>query len=98
MYRLHGGNLSDQKQVKLSDYALRKNKLDVVRHGMKRRMEQAGALIERYGDELDPIHRKIVSDFVAIGSQGFVQRRVTLLKGNYLYPDLPRNLAMLIGV
>jgi glycosyltransferase involved in cell wall biosynthesis len=96
-YRLHGNNLSTPREVKLSNYVTKKNKIGIVRRGMQRRFEQAQALIDRFGDGLRPEPRRIVENFVAIASQSFVERRISLIRGNYLYPDLPRNLAMLVG-
>jgi hypothetical protein len=97
LYRIHGANQSDQKRVSVADYIRRKNPIRVVRHGMGRRRAQAQALIHRFDAELPPAEKRIISDFVGAGSEGFLSRRITLLKGGYLYPDWQRNLAMLIG-
>jgi hypothetical protein len=98
LYRLHGNNQSNQKKVSISNYLIKNDKLKAVRHGVSRRMDQGQALIDRFGDAIDPTQRRILDDFVSIASQGFVQRRISLLKGNYLFPDLQRNLAMIIGM
>ena len=97
MYRLHGNNASVPQRVTIWDYFSRMHEIAHVRHGMKRRRLQAQALLERFGDRLPPARRRVVEDFIATGSQNFVQRRFSLLKGQYTYPDLPRNIAMFLG-
>jgi glycosyltransferase involved in cell wall biosynthesis len=97
-YRLHGANQSDQKRVNVIDYLRRKNPVRFVRHGMGRRRAQAQALIDRFDRDIKPDERQVIASFVATADEGFVLRRLSLLKGGYLYPDWQRNLAMLIGV
>ena len=97
LYRLHGNNQSAPKKVGFLNYLQSKHGVGFVRHGMERRREQARALMERFGDSLDPQSRAVIAGFVATGGQGFIQRRVSLLRGNYLYSDLPRNLALMVG-
>jgi hypothetical protein len=98
LYRLHGDNASAQKRVSAVEYVRRKNPIGFVRHGMQRRIAQAQALIDRFDEELDPVKRQIIRDFISIGSQNFARRRFSLLRGHFLYPDVSRNLAMMIGV
>ncbi len=98
LYRLHGSNQSNQKRVGFRDYLRSRNRIAAVRHGMMRRREQAQALIDHFGDRLPADKQKLISDFVATGSQGFIRRRLTILRGGYLYADAPRNIAMLLGM
>jgi glycosyltransferase involved in cell wall biosynthesis len=98
LYRLHGSNQSNQKRVGFRDYLRGRNKVAAVRHGMMRRREQAQALIDHFGDRLPVDRRQLISEFVATGSQGPIRRRLTILRGGYLYADAPRNVAMLLGM
>jgi glycosyltransferase involved in cell wall biosynthesis len=98
LYRQHGNNASAQKRRGILDLVRTNNRLRIVSHGMRRRMDQAQALLNRFGDRMDPEKRRILANFVDIGLQSFVQRRVSLLKYRYLYPDFARNVAMLVGV
>ncbi len=96
-YRLHGSNSSNQRPVNLGAYAKSSGKVERVRRGMVARREQAQALIDYYGSRLPETERRTIERFVATGSQGPLGRRLGLLRGRYLYPDLPRNLAMLLA-
>lgn len=94
-YRLHGSNSSDQKEVKLTSYAKTPGKMAAVRRGMHMRRLQARALIDHFGDELPGDARVRAETFIRTEQENFLRRRVTLVRGGYLYSDLPRNLAML---
>lgn len=94
-YRLHGANSSAQKEVSLSSYARAPGKAAAVRLGMQLRRLQAQALLDQFGAQLPKESRECVQAFVRTGNQGYLSRRATLVRGRYLYPDLPRNLAML---
>jgi len=96
-YRQHGSNVSMPKRSSLADYAKSENKFGRVRRGLYMRVKQARALITMYGTSLPPESRTIVERFVDIERQNFIQKRITLLWGRYLYPDAARNVAMLIA-
>jgi glycosyltransferase involved in cell wall biosynthesis len=98
LYRLHGANASAQMRVNFLDYLGGQNRIAKVRRGMLRRREQAQALSDHFGDQLPREASKAVAQFVATGRQGFLKRRLTILEGGFLYADMPRNLAMLIGM
>ncbi|MEO0822250.1 MAG: glycosyltransferase [Pseudomonadota bacterium] len=94
LYRLHGANVSAQAEVTVSRLARIEGKVQAVRHRMARRRAQAAALLERF-DDLPAEARDVIARFVATGEQGFLARRLTLLRGRYLFPDLTRNAGML---
>ncbi len=96
LYRLHGSNQSNQKEVSFTSYAKTMNRVLDVRRGMERRRIQASELL-RF-DDMGPNERKAIERFVDIGRLGFLARRYSTIAGGYLYPDLPRNLAMLLGM
>lgn len=96
-YRIHSNNASAPKKADLGQYLLAKGKVDKVRRGLNLRRAQAKALVDTFGDDLPGDTRQIVERFVATGDQGFLARRITLLSGGYLYQDMPRNVAMLLG-
>jgi glycosyltransferase involved in cell wall biosynthesis len=97
LYRLHGDNQSSQKRVNAFDYLRARGKIATVRHGMSRRREQAAELLHRFGSSLDPADHRTISQFIDTDRQGFLRKRLSLIGGNYLYPDLPRNVAMLLA-
>ncbi len=95
LYRVHGGNSSVPKQVGIIPYMKLGFGTHFLRRGLRRRIDQAETLLEVYGARMPPDKLKIVQGFVALQSEGLLRRRITLLNGNYLYPDLVRNLATL---
>lgn len=95
LYRLHGGNASAQKEVSLLAYSKAGGRGAKVRRGMKRRTEQAQALLDTFGAAMPSDKRSLINRFVQLRSQNYLMRRYTLLRGSFFYPDLPRNLAML---
>ena len=96
-YRQHGSNASMPKRSSLTDYAKSDNKFGRVRRGIHMRVKQARALISMYGASLPPETRTVIERFVDIERQNFARKRITLIRGGYLYPDAARNIAMLIA-
>ena len=96
LYRLHGGNASAPiTQASVAKYLQKPEKAARMRRGMQDRWRQARAVRDR----LDP-HRHadaiaVVDRFVRIEDQGFLQRRVSLVRGGYTYSSLIRTGAML---
>ena len=93
LYRVHGGNASVPKQVGLVPYLKLGLDASFLRRGLGRRIEQANALADALSGRMPPDKLKIIRKFTRLQSQGFVQRRLTLVGGNYLYHDLVRNVA-----
>ena len=98
LYRLHGGNASKPKRVSLVSYALALNQFGLIRHGLNRRIEQAQAVLDRFESQMSPDKVQIIKNFVAIKNQGFLMRRYSWIRGGYFYSDVPRNIAMLLGM
>ncbi|WP_167693174.1 glycosyltransferase [Sphingomonas azotifigens] len=96
-YRVHGNNSSGPKKVDLGQYLRAEGKFAKVRRGMDLRRAQAKALVDVFGDRLPAKSRRAIERFVATGDQGFIARRIAILAGGYLYRDMPRNVAMLVG-
>jgi glycosyltransferase involved in cell wall biosynthesis len=93
LYRVHGGNASVPKEVGLVPYLKLGLDASFLRRGLGRRIEQANALADALTGRMPPDKLKIIRKFTRLQSQGFVQRRLTLVGGNYLYHDLVRNVA-----
>ncbi|WP_299436612.1 glycosyltransferase family 2 protein [uncultured Rhodospira sp.] len=98
LYRIHGSNSSAQKEVRLGSYIKVRGKVKAVRRGFCLRQLQALALLERFGDHIPHDKRCILSHFLSIKNDSFFLRRIKIVKGRYLYPDLIRNVAMLLFV
>lgn len=96
LYRVHGGNASIPKQVGVVPYLKLGLDASFLRRGLGRRIEQANALADALGGRMPPDQMKIIRRFTKLQSQGFVQRRWTLVSGNYLYHDLLRSVATFV--
>ncbi len=94
-YRQHGNNSSSQIASKVGNYARVNDKVSRVRRGMILRQKQAVAVRNRLAQKglVENLHT--LDRFDQLMRSGFVLRRVKLLVGGYLYPDLTRNLGML---
>jgi hypothetical protein len=93
LYRVHGGNASIPKKVSVISYAKLGLDASFLRRGLGRRIEQANALADALAGRMPPDKLKIIRRFGKLQSQGFLQRRWTLVSGNYLYHDLVRSAA-----
>jgi hypothetical protein len=96
LYRVHGGNASVPKQVGVLPYLKLGLDASFLRRGLGRRIEQANALADALAGRMPPDKLKIIRRFTRLQSQGFLQRRWTLVSGNYLYHDLVRSLATFV--
>ena len=96
LYRVHGGNASIPKQVGVVPYLKLGLDASFLRRGLGRRIEQANALADALAGRMPPDELKIVRRFTSLQSQGFLQRRWTLVSGNYLYHDLVRSVATFV--
>ena len=81
------------KEVGLVPYLKLGLDASFLRRGLGRRIEQANALADAMTGRMPPDKLKIIRRFTRLQSQGFVQRRWTLVSGNYLYHDLVRSVA-----
>ena len=96
LYRVHGGNASVPKQVGVLPYLKLGLDASFLRRGLGRRIEQANALADALAGRMPPDKLKIIRRFTRLQSQGFLQRRWTLVSGNYLYHDLVRSIATFV--
>lgn len=96
LYRVHGGNASVPKQVGVLPYLRLGLDASFLRRGLGRRIEQASALANALAGRMPPDKLKIIRRFTRLQSQGFLQRRWTLVSGNYLYHDLVRSVATFV--
>ena len=96
LYRVHGGNASVPKQVGVMPYLKLGLDASFLRRGLGRRIEQANALADALTGRMPPDKLKVIRRFTTLQSQGFVQRRWTLVSGNYLYHDLVRSVATFV--
>jgi glycosyltransferase involved in cell wall biosynthesis len=96
LYRVHGGNASVPKEVGVIPYLKLGLDAGFLRRGLGRRIEQANALADAFAERMPPDKLKIIQRFTRLQSEGFLQRRFTLVTGNYLYHDLVRNMATFV--
>jgi glycosyltransferase involved in cell wall biosynthesis len=96
-YRQHGANVSGGSHQKgFFTYLKNKEKIARVRRGLGKRQMQASTILNIHGVQIQPELRLILEDFVAIGDQGPLARRLSLIRGGFLYSDIPRNLGMMM--
>jgi hypothetical protein len=93
LYRVHGGNASAPKEVGVVPYLKLGLDRSFLRRGLRRRIDQAGALADAFAGRMPPDRLKIIRRFTRLQSEGFFQRRLTLVSGKYFYHDLVRNVA-----
>jgi glycosyltransferase involved in cell wall biosynthesis len=93
LYRVHGGNASAPKEVGVVPYLKLGLDASFLRRGLKRRIDQANALVDAFAGRMPPDRMEIIQRFTRLQSQGFFKRRLTLVSGKYLYHDLVRNVA-----
>ena len=96
LYRVHGGNASVPKQVGVLPYLKLGLDASFLRRGLRRRIEQANALADALAGRMPPDKLKIIRRFTRLQSQGFLERRWTLVSGNYLYHDVVRSVATFV--
>lgn len=94
-YRLHGGNASGQVASDARVYAKMGGKAAKVRRGVMLRRRQADAVRARVADVAGPESLAVLEGFGRAVDRGAVARRLGLIRGGYLYPDLTRTLGML---
>ncbi len=59
---------------------------------------QAAILLDRYGDNLKSEQRRIISAYVALGGQGWLARRATVLRYGFLKTGLVRNIGLFLRI
>ena len=103
-YRIHGRNASQPKEVTFSrlsqlagPYSMRlSGPIHEVRRRLAIRQRQAEPLLEQFANRLPDATRVIIERFVATRDQSFFARRFTLVGNGHTYPDVTRNLAMML--
>jgi len=97
LYRQHQSNVSAiSHRTSPLHFLLSSDKRARVRRGLNRRREQAQALLDQFGDRMTARDRKSAELFVRSATQNFLNKRLSLLRGGFLYPDLARNVGMLL--
>lgn len=104
-YRQHGGNAIGAKKFKFGVvlYFLSLCKSLIFRRNacldhLGVNLQQAKAFLETFHGELDDKTRDMLNDFVGLNSQGFLKRRVTLLKYGLLRQGIVRNAGLFVRV
>ena len=97
LYRQHQSNVSgNSHRTSPLHFLLSSDKRDRVQRGLNWRREQAQALLSQFGDEMSTKDRKSTELFVQSANQSFLGKRLSLLRGGFRYPDLARNVGMLL--
>lgn len=95
-YRIHSGNSSAPKQSSVRVYLQAANKGAKVKRGMMLRREQANAVYDRLTGIADEEQLRAFQRFDEVMGGNFLQRRLGLASGRFLYPDMTRNIGMLL--
>ncbi|UCH73195.1 MAG: glycosyltransferase family 2 protein [Rhodospirillales bacterium] len=103
LYRQHSGNTLGAKRFQMSAMALRGLRAPGQAYSRARRIleateRQAQALLHRYGERMPGPIRDAVSLFAALSVQGFVERRLTILRHRFLTKGLVPRLVLLATI
>jgi glycosyltransferase involved in cell wall biosynthesis len=96
-YRQHGRNVVGARSHGLGTI-LRRVLTDTRRLDLARPRGQARAFFRRYANELDAKQRALVDGFARLPERTWLGKRAFLLWHGILFPDLVRNLALMLGV
>jgi len=101
LYRQHEGNTVGATQWG-AGYILRKALRFFDREALVRSLaasrHQAALLLERYADWLNADQRRAIEAYTALGNQGFIEKRRTILKYGFLKTGLIRNVGFFLRV
>jgi glycosyltransferase involved in cell wall biosynthesis len=101
LYRQHGENSVGAARWGL-DYILRKCLHFFDREALTKSLalgrQQAAILLDRYGESLNAEHREMICAYTALGEQGFLARRKTLLKYGFFKTGLVRNMGLFLRI
>jgi len=96
-YRIHGNNSSQQRPVGWLPFLRSQRRVERVRRGLGLRFIQARALKSRLVELSAPANViDQVEMFTDLQHKPAIERKAGLLKGGYLYPDVPRNVATVL--
>lgn len=96
LYRQHGGNDTGAREWRLGSVLAKVMSLGEDRRVMGRLYRQAGALLERYRDRLNPSQVVLLEAFATMGEAGPLERRRRILQYRFFYSGLVRNIGRLI--
>jgi glycosyltransferase involved in cell wall biosynthesis len=101
LYRQHGGNSVGTEHWS-PRYIIGKASRFFDRNGLLRALassrDQAAVLLYRFEDRLSPAQRELISAYVALGNQSFIERRKTLLKYGFWKCGLIRNIGLFLRI
>lgn len=95
-YRLHGSNSSIPQKVSFFSYLRAKSPAAGVSRRLMLRRLQAQALLSAFEKDLPAQQLATIRSFLDSEHHGFLKRRLFYIKNNFLYPDFPRSLALLV--
>ncbi len=95
-YRIHGNNVSNPREASATRALGETNYRAVMKRKLSVRADQAHALAQLLESE-DSAAAVIARRFANLPQQGFLQRRVSIVRNRFLFPGIWRNLAMAIA-
>ncbi len=95
-YRIHGNNVSNPREASATRALGETNYRAVMKQKLAVRADQAGALAPMLESE-DAAAATLARQFASLPQQGFVQRRLSIVRHRFLFPGIWRNLAMAIA-
>jgi len=101
LYRQHSADETGAKNWSLPDIlrpAAATFFSDDIPVSLGKTYDQAQEFIERYGDFLAPEKLDVVSAYVELPNQNWIQRRQSIFRHGFLKADLVRSLALLLRV
>ncbi len=95
-YRIHANNVSNPREASATRALGETNYRSVMRQKLAVRADQAGALADLLEGE-DTGVAALARHFATLPQQGFLQRRLSIVRNRFLFPGVWRNLAMAIA-
>jgi len=101
LYRQHGRNDVGAKEWNLS-YIIKKAlsfyERESLLKGFNLTIQQANVFYNKYRDVLNPEHKKLVEAYINLPKEGFIKKRLSILKHGFLRTGLIRNLGFLLRI
>ncbi|MEN8169038.1 MAG: glycosyltransferase family 2 protein [Pseudomonadota bacterium] len=103
-YRQHGANTLGAKRygpgyvIKRGISVFSSQRLSEFRSSISLSQKQAEAFLDRYSSELSSEQTSLLEGFVSLGSKGWIERRLYLLRNGVLKHGISRNIGLMMSV
>lgn len=96
LYRQHGANDTGAQKYNISFILKKAGNNSFVKGSLSRKKRQATVFYQRYREFLSEGQRRLLEDFLALGSKGFWQDRWIVMKNRFFPIGLGRNVGLFL--